>query len=138
MRWFSINITVEVEQKNPEESLLFKDTNASIVSNGIYHRIIYQENKKVDVVLDITKHEMSLKRQGEWLTHGLFSSDNESFLVVKNELGTLKFEVKIKQFIYEEDSLFIEYHLLEENSKISTHQYKIKWNRREELCQQDH
>ena len=118
--------------------MFFKDTDASIISNGDYHRIIYQESQSVEVVLDVTKHEMSLKRQGEWLTHGLFSPENESFLIVKNDLGTLKFEIEIENYIYKNDSLFIEYYLLGENKITSAHEYKIKWNRREELCQQDH
>lgn len=117
---------------------MFKDQNASIISNGDYHRIIYQEDKDVSVVLDITKQEMSLKRQGEWLTHGLFSSNSDSFLIIKNDLGTMKFNVLIEAFDLTHDSLFVKYHLLEEKKTTSTHEYKCSWNRRDDLCHQDH
>ena len=110
--------------------MFFKDTDASIISNGDYHRIIYQESQSVEVVLDVTKHEMSLKRQGEWLTHGLFSPDSESFLLIRNELGSLKFEIQIENFEYDNNSVFIEYHLLEKDKKTTRHEFKCSWNRR--------
>lgn len=109
-----------------------------MTSHGNYHRIMYQEDKDVNVILDITKNEMSLKRQGEWLTHGMFSSDGDSFLIIKNEFGAMKFDVLIDKFDLMENSLFVRYHLLEENETTSTHEYKSSWNRRDDLCHQDH
>lgn len=111
--------------------MLFKDTEASIFETEDYHRIMYQENKDVTVVLDITKQEMSLKRQGEWLTHGLFSLENNSFLLIKNELGTLQFDLVIESYELEENSLYIKYHQLEDGNKTTKHQFKCKWNRRD-------
>ena len=109
---------------------MFEDTMATMISNDNYRRIVYQENDDVTVVLDITEHEMSLKRQGEWLTHGLFSPDSESFLLIRNELGSLKFEIQIENFEYDNNSVFIEYHLLEKDKKTTRHEFKCSWNRR--------
>lgn len=117
---------------------MFEDKNASIVLNDSYQRIVYQEKKDVDVILDITNQEMSLRRQGDWLTHGLFSPSGESFLIIKSELGTMKFDVLIESFELKENSLYIKYHLLEFAKKTSTHVYTCTWNRRDDLWQQDH
>lgn len=127
----SIKIKIEVEQKNPEEVLRFKDEDASLLEMNGYERIIYQESKDVLVVLDITKHQVSLKRQGEWLTQGLFSPLDDSFILIKNDLGTIKFELKIQSYNHEEDSLFIKYHLLEDGKTKSKHEYKCTWTRRD-------
>ena len=99
---------------------------------------MYQESIDVGVILDITQEEMSLKRQGDWLTHGLFSPKGESYLILKNELGTMKFDVLVERFELKENSLYIKYHLLELKKKTSTHEYTYKWNRRDALWQQDH
>lgn len=96
---------------------MFKDTEASILESEDYHRIIYQEDENVRVTLDITKYETSLKRQGKWLTHGLFSLENDSFLLIKNELGTLQFNLEIESYVLKNNSLFIKYHLLEDGEK---------------------
>ncbi|CAM3695528.1 DUF1934 domain-containing protein [Erysipelothrix urinaevulpis] len=127
-----IKYSVHVEQKTVDEHLFIEDHEAVVVSGDSYHRVIYKEKDGVDVVLDISPNEVSLKRYGEWLTHGLFSSNNKSYLSVNNELGTLNIDIALMDLKYDKQSLLLKYNIEDEEGIVSEHEYICRWNRRDE------
>lgn len=122
-----MNISIDVKQTSPDEDLNINDDNALMISTDPFHRIMYREKEDVHVTLDIGSNEMSLIRQGEWVTQGLFSKDEDSYLIIKNEVGMLRFDVAIDQFTRNENSLFIKYRLEDEEGTISNHEYECTW-----------
>ena len=70
-----IKYSVQIQQKSTEQDLFFEDHDAVVISDNSYSRIMYRENEGIDVVLDISHDQLSLKRHDEWITHGFFAKD---------------------------------------------------------------
>lgn len=127
-----IKYSVQIQQKSTEQDLFFEDHDAVVISDNSYSRIMYRENEGIDVVLDISRDQLSLKRHDEWITHGFFAKDEESYILINNELGILKFEVEVIEYLKTSDSVYLQYELKDEKGLISKHEYICRWNRRDE------
>lgn len=118
---------ITVIQKSREANAKTVDENATLQDLGVYKRISYVEKNGAVVILDITDHEISLKRQDSWLTQGLFRRNESTEMLVKNEHGTIVFDVSVDEMKIDNNVFYIRYHLDQEGQRVDTLEFECWW-----------
>lgn len=102
------------------------DDDAELIQHAGYKRLVYSETD-AHVILDMYSDCVQMKRHGLWLTQALFDKHNPTELLVSNEHGLLKFDIEVAEWIQEDDSLYLRYHLKHGDDKIDTLSFECRW-----------
>ncbi|MBK2402152.1 MULTISPECIES: DUF1934 family protein [Erysipelothrix] len=126
VRGISIKTKVTITQKSRDESFHHTDTQADLINYGPYQRIMYDEEDAY-VILDFTNDEVSFKRQGEWLTQGVFCKGEQTELLVSSAQGIIVFEVEVETLEIRSGLLYMRYHLKQAGSHVDTLEFECRW-----------
>lgn len=122
-----IEISAHIVQVSGDEVSTIKDSQAVLYESDHYSRLVYKESDGVEVILDFSDNELSIKRIDDWLTQGIFSSSGKGTLLVQSAEGTMTFDARITEFESSTNSLHVSYDLYQESILVNKHIFKCKW-----------
>lgn len=114
-------------QKSQDGIINTVDQHGERLDIGLNQRYSYMESSGAHVLLDITEHEVSLRRRDTGLTQALFSLEEGSHLSVHSEHGVVKFDIKVHHLNINNESVSIHYDLLHLGDVVGQHEFKLDW-----------
>ena len=123
----NIKVSAQIVQVSGDDVLTIEDNQAELYESQHYSRLVYKESCDVEVILDFTENELSIKRFDNWLTQAIFSRHGDGTLLVTEAEGTLTFDAKIKKYEIKSHSLYVKYDLYQNNQFVNHYTFKCTW-----------
>lgn len=135
-----ITIKVKVTASQKSETVDIKDTDghAEFLDFGDVKRLVYQEGCGGVNTLDIGEDFIHMNRRHEWLTQIHFSQDENASARMVTEEGEIRFGINVLELEIESNRLYVLYELLDGESLIDVHTFKLNWSKEEEAWLEIH
>lgn len=126
-----IKIKISVKQTSSDTKYETVDYHAEMIQMDESFRIVYQEESKGRVTLDVGHHYVLLRRDDAWITHATFQKNQETLLRIISTEGELQFKIQLLALETTLDSLYIKYQLFNDQGMVDSHEYQCNWTKGE-------
>lgn len=106
-----------------------EDLHAEMIQMDESFRIVYQEESKGRVTLDVGNHFVLLRRDDAWITHATFQRNQETLLRIISTEGELQFKIQLLALEIDSNALYIKYQLFNDHEVLDTHEYQCNWTK---------